>query len=220
MDGHRVGIVIPALNEEASIGRVVETCLGHGTPIVVDDGSIDDTVKISKAAGAEVVSHPTNRGYDAALCSGFEKASTLQCDYVITIDADGQHDPGLLFKFTDALFEGADVVVGIRDRQPRISESVFAYLTKMKYGIADPLCGLKGYRIGVYRALGHFDSYNSIGTELLLFASRSGFRIEQVPILTELRQGAPRFAGTFGANYKILRALMLGFLKVQKKPGR
>lgn len=209
----RVGIVIPALNEETSIAAVIQQCLSEGIPIVVDDGSTDNTAKVSEAAGAEVIQHTSNKGYDAALISGFKKADAIQCDYVITIDADGQHDPELIKKFIAALTDGADVVVGIRDIQQRLAEVVFSFFTKMKVGIYDPLCGLKGYRLSVYRALGHFDSYNSIGTELTLFASSADYKIAQIPVSTRARNGAPRFAGLLRANYKIFRSLVIGYLK-------
>jgi glycosyltransferase involved in cell wall biosynthesis len=215
MDRSRLGIVIPALNEEQSIGGVVRACREYGVPIVVDDGSCDRTADISRSEGAEVVSHPLNRGYDAAIDSGFRRADALGCEFVVTIDADGQHNPELLAKYSALLEGGADVVIGNRSRRQRLAEHCFAYLTALLYGIADPLCGLKGYRLAVYRALGHFDSYGSVGTELALFAVRSGYRIEQLPVPVRERIGTPRFGRTIAANYKIFRALVLSFIKIQ-----
>ena len=214
MDRSRLAIVIPALNEESSIGAVVSNCRSYGLPIVVDDGSVDRTGEVSKAAGAEVVRHPTNKGYDAALNSGFQRAAELDCEFVITIDADGQHDPQLIGKYLDLLNGGADIVVGIRDKHQRFAEYCFSLVTKSLYGLSDPLCGLKGYRMSVYRALGHFDAYGSIGTELTLFSVRSGFRLEQVPIVVRERSGHPRFGRKLIANYKIFRALFRSFVSI------
>ena len=213
MDRSRLAIVIPALNEEGSIGAVVRNCCFYGLPIVVDDGSIDLTSEVSNAEGAEVVRHPTNKGYDAALNSGFHRAAELGCEFIITIDADGQHDPQLIGKYLDLLKNGgADIVVGIRDKHQRFAEYCFSLVTKSLYGLSDPLCGLKGYRMSVYRALGHFDAYGSIGTELTLFAVRRGFRLEQVPIVVRERSGHPRFGRKLGANLKIFRALFYALL--------
>lgn len=211
----RVGIVIPALNEEVTIRDVVRKCRDYGIPIVVDDGSSDRTGEVSRQEGAEVVSHRVNRGYDAALNSGFLKASDLRCEYVITIDADGQHDPELLSKVITLLEQGADIVIGNRDRRQRFAEHCFALFTKVLYGVADPLCGLKGYHMKVYEALGHFDSYGSIGTELALFTVRSGYRLQQIPITVHERIGLPRFGRCFYANYKIFRAMLLSFVKIR-----
>ena len=88
-------------------------------------------------------------------------------------------------------------------------------MTKFLYGLSDPLCGLKGYRMSVYRALGHFDAYGSIGTELTLFSVRSGFRLEQVPIVVRERNGHPRFGRKLQANYKIFRAMSLHLFRIR-----
>lgn len=215
MDRSRVGIVIPAFNEGETIGKVVLKCREYGVPIVVDDGSSDRTCEVSHQEGAEVVCHGANRGYDAALNSGFIKASELQCKYVITIDADGQHDPELLGKVAALLEHDADIVIGNRDQRQRFAELCFGMLTKFLYGISDPLCGLKGYRMKVYDALGHFDSYDSVGTELALFAVRSGYLLRQIPITVHERHGSPRFGRKLNANYKIFRAMWLSLVKTQ-----
>lgn len=209
MDRSRIGIVVPALNEERSIGAVVQLCRQYGTSIVVDDGSSDGTAKVAQCEGATVVSHGVNRGYDAALDSGFRKASEIGCELVVTIDADGQHNPEVIGKFLTLLEGNADVVVGTRNKQQRLAEHCFAALTRLMYGIRDPLCGMKGYRMPVYRALGHFDSYGSIGTELVLFAARKGYRIAQVPVVLRQRVDAPRFGRALQANGKIFRAMFL-----------
>lgn len=210
MDRHRVAIVIPALNESATIGAVVRSIVPLGIAVVVDDGSSDDTFEEARSAGAEVVRHTVNQGYDGALNSGFQRADDLGCDYVITFDGDGQHDPATVVNFLRALDDGADIVVGIRDRHQRLAETVFSCVTRLRWGVRDPLSGLKAYRIGLWRELGHFDSYQSIGTELTLFAAAAGKRMVQLPVPTRDRVGAPKFGRRFSANLRILRACVQG----------
>ena len=210
MERHRIGIVIPALNEAATIGPVVSSATHYGVPIVVDDGSGDKTGELALAAGATVVRHDVNRGYDDALNSGFVRAHELGCEYVVTLDADGQHDPNILRAFITALDNGAAVVVGIRDRRQRFAEHLFAWVGRVKWGILDPLCGMKAYRIGIYRELGHFDSYNSIGTELAIYAAESSKEIVQLAIRTRERSDRPRFGKLYAANKRILHALWIG----------
>ena len=146
MDRSRLGIVIPALNESATIVGVVEAAERYGVPIVVDDGSTDDTAKLAQQAGASVVLHGQNLGYDAALNSGFNKAMELGCAMVITIDADGQHDPYLIQSLS------------IESMPVPISRLVFAAIDSdwqsiyfllfslSALGFQDPLCGMKAYR--------------------------------------------------------------------------
>jgi len=208
MERYRIGIVIPAFNEAATIHNVVDSVCRYGLPIVVDDGSEDDTGDIAVSSGAKVVRHSVNQGYDRALDTGFLTASELGCEYVVTMDGDGQHEKGTLSSFIAALDEGADVVIGIRDHLQRLAEHIFAWTARYKWGIRDPLCGMKAYNMKVYHELGHFDSYNSIGTELAIFAAVNGKKIIQLPVQTRKRLDAPRFGNRFAANMKIMRALL------------
>jgi glycosyltransferase involved in cell wall biosynthesis len=215
MDRSRVGIVIPALNESATIVDVVEAVGIYGVPIVVDDGSTDDTAELAIQAGAIVVSHEKNLGYDGALSSGFRKAAEMGIEIVITVDADGQHDPSLIQRFIDAIDTGSDVVVGVRSRKQRLAENVFALYTRIRFGIKDPLCGMKAYRIVVFKTLGYFDSYGSIGTELTIFAAKNGYQIQQVPLDLRERQGYSRFGKVIEGNLKIFRAMLFSIWRVK-----
>ena len=206
---HRVGIVIPALNESATISNVVRAAQSYGLPIVVDDGSTDDTAGLAAEAGAVVVSHEQNRGYDEALNSGFRKAAESDCEIIITLDADGQHNPDLIAGFIEKIDAGADMVVGIRDHFQRLGEHLFARYTNYRFGIKDPLSGIKAYRSSLYKSLGHFDSYGSIGTELMIYAARNTYKVDQLSFKVMDRQGQSRFGQTLQGNYKIFRALFL-----------
>jgi glycosyltransferase involved in cell wall biosynthesis len=208
MERHRIGIVIPALNEAGTIGSVVSLAAQYGIAIVIDDGSSDATAALSAAAGATVVRHEVNRGYDQALSSGFVRAAEMDCEYVVTLDGDGQHDPAILGRFIESLDRGADVALGLRDRRQRLAEHVFAWIAAAMWGIRDPLCGMKAYRMSLYRDLGHFDSYDSIGTELMIYAARTRKRIDQIPLKTRDRIDAPRFGKRFSTNKRIFRALL------------
>lgn len=209
MDRSRIGIVIPALNEAATIAAVVERVREYGQPIVVDDGSRDATAELARGAGAQVVTHAVNRGYDGALNSGFARAAELDCQYVITIDADGQHNPEQLREMIAHLEQGNDVVLGVRDRFQRIGETIFAKCARMLWRISDPLCGMKGYRIGLYRKLGHFDSFQSIGSELAVRSVAAGCKFVEMPVITRDRADAPRFGRVMSANRRILRAMFI-----------
>jgi glycosyltransferase involved in cell wall biosynthesis len=211
MDRSRVGIVIPALNESGTIACIVEAAKKYGIPIVVDDGSTDNTAELARQSGALVVSHEFNQGYDAALDSGFKKASEFACEVIVTLDADGQHDSNLINRFIERVDAGAKVVVGVRSSRQRLAEHVFAWYTRSRFGIDDPLCGMKAFKASVYRELGHFDSYGSIGTELLIFAAKNDYRIDQIPFKVRDRLGESRFGHVFSANYKIFRAMIYSF---------
>jgi glycosyltransferase involved in cell wall biosynthesis len=207
MERSRIAIIVPALNEAATIGAVLAQVGEFGLPIVVDDGSNDATAPLARAAGADVVTHAFNQGYDGALNSGFARAVQLGCDFVITIDADGQHNPEQLREMIGYLDDGYQMVLGVRDRFQRLGERLFARCASFLWSVSDPLCGMKGYSVELYRMAGQFDTVRSIGTELAVRSKLA--RTIEMPIVTRHRVDAPRFGRRIAANYKILRALVM-----------
>ena len=213
MARYKVGVVIPAFNEEGTIQSVINEVNSYGTVIVVNDGSEDGTAAIAREAGATVVTHAKNLGYDAALNSGFEQAAALKCDVIITFDGDGQHSASNIKQFLKAIEGGADVVLGVRHKTARLAEVIFSSIASKCWGIHDPLSGMKAYRLEVYESLGHFDEYRSIGTELSIYAAKQGYQIDQIPFEVNRRSDSPRLGSAISANLKILRALVLGILR-------
>lgn len=209
----KVGIIIPAYNEALTIAQVIDAVSVYGRVIIVDDGSIDSTAEVAKSVFADIVIHPKNLGYDEALESGFKRAAELGLEYVITVDADGQHNPELIGEFINPLLGEYDLVLGVRDKKQRISEFIFGWATLLRWGISDPLCGMKAYRMSLYLQKGSFDSYKSIGTDLAFFALRNHFKYKEVEIVTNSRvDGRPRFGQGIKANMRILRAMLLGII--------
>jgi glycosyltransferase involved in cell wall biosynthesis len=204
----RVIAVIPALNEEHTLGAVLkETKRYVDDIVVVDDASTDRTAQVARAY-ATVITHQTNKGYDASLNDGFLRARKSGADIIITLDADGQHLPSDIPRLIGPIKEGtSDVVVGKRPYPARIMESAFGRYGK-RFGISDPLCGMKAYRATVYDALGTFDSITSIGTQLTFFAQLKGYRVSEIPIQLKMRRDTPRFGRRIRANVKLFSALM------------
>ena len=108
--------LIPAWNEGTRIGPILERTQVYLPVLVVDDGSRDDTAAVAEATGATVVRHPENRGKGVALMTGFAWALEREYGAVLTLDADGQHDPADIPKFLAAYDAGAgDLIVGRRN---------------------------------------------------------------------------------------------------------
>jgi glycosyltransferase involved in cell wall biosynthesis len=213
MERHKIAIIIPAFNEEITISKIIKESKQYGIPIVINDGSEDLTKETSLNSGAYVVNHTTNLGYESSLNTGFEYAKKMGCKYIITIDADGQLPIKKIPVFIKKLNQGADVVIGRRNKKQRISEYIFSFFSSFKWGISDPLCGLKAYKIDLYNQLGAFHSFNSVGTQLAIFASKNKNNIKEVPIKIRKRKGKSRFGGSFKGNYKIIMALYINIKK-------
>ncbi|RJP78013.1 MAG: glycosyltransferase family 2 protein, partial [Candidatus Zixiibacteriota bacterium] len=112
------GAVIPAYNAESTIARVVAGVARHIPPealVVVDDGSTDGTAAQARSAGAVVVQRPVNGGKGCALRDGFARLLVHPPDWIICLDADGQHDPEAIPRFQQAAAEGRwDLLAGWR----------------------------------------------------------------------------------------------------------
>lgn len=207
----KLAIVIAAFNEENTIRETINSVKDFGSVIVVNDGSLDDTAKLAVQAGAIVVSKK-NGGYDSALDAGFCKAGELGMSHVITFDADGQHPAKKIPEFISKLDQGCQLVIGIRNKQQRIAETIFSLYTKLFFGVNDPLCGMKAYELTLFRKIGHFDSYQSTGTELMLRYLKSRQNFAQVHIEIADRADKPRFGRSLAANIYILKSLLKGML--------
>ena len=115
-DSRRVLALIPAHNEASRIAPVVEGARRHLEVLVVDDGSADDTARVAETAGARVLRQPVNRGKGEALQAGFRRALAEGAAAVVTLDADGQHDPAEIPAFLAARERsGAELVIGVRE---------------------------------------------------------------------------------------------------------
>lgn len=116
-----VSIVIPAKNEAASIGPLVEklkALYSEFELIVIDDGSTDDTPQAARNAGAQVISHPYSKGNGAAIKTGARAASG---DIIVFMDADGQHAPADIKNLLEKMDQGFDLVVGARQKGSQAS---------------------------------------------------------------------------------------------------
>ena len=111
--------LIPAWNEVDFIAPIISATVSNYPVLVVDDGSTDSTPQIAADLGATVVSHKENMGKGIALQTGFKWAIDNDYDVVITLDADGQHDPLEIPKFLEEYEQsGADLIIGRRNFRP------------------------------------------------------------------------------------------------------
>lgn len=201
-------VVIPAYREAKTIGQLVTTVLSSASVVVIDDNSGDATGDIAAEAGATVVYNQQNLGYEKSLNIAFQTAAQLGARAVLTMDADGEHDPSHVEQFKHLLIEkGIPLVLGVRASRPRIAEAIMGRYVKFRFGIDDIFCGMKGYQIGLWHQYGCFDKRQSVGTELTLAAVRGGIEFEQIKVSGTPRVDHPRFDTHFSANLRITKAI-------------
>ncbi len=179
--------LIPAYNEAEKIGKVVKETLQYCDVLVVDDGSIDTTGKIAEESGAFVVTHEKNRGKGDALITGFTYALKNGYESIITLDADGQHDPSEIPKFLKK-GDTYDIVIGVRDFKempfPRkVSNTITTLLLSLRtrQKIGDSQSGYRMIKTDVLRGLNFKTRGFILESELLI---RAKCRIGNVRIKT------------------------------------
>lgn len=185
--------LIPAHNEAPRVAPVIEGARRHLSVIVVDDGSADDTAAVAEAAGAEVLRQPGNRGKGEALKAGFRQALAADAEAVVTLDADGQHDPAEIPAFLAAHERsGAELVIGVRefrDMPParRLANLLGKQVLHWATGQEIP-DNQSGYRLVGRRlmeaALASEEPGFGFEVEMIVECARRGWGISWVPIRT------------------------------------
>ena len=192
----KIVVGIPAYNEEENIAKVIVKLQKIADKIIVcNDGSSDLTGEIAEKMGVEVINHPKNFGYGAAIRSIFLKAVELDTDMLVTFDADGQHRIEDIQSVIQPILDGkADIVIGSRFLDKKNSENVPRYrklgiktitnltdsITDLK--LTDAQSGFRAYEKKVLKEINPSEYGMGVSTEILIKASKKKFKVKEVPI--------------------------------------
>lgn len=219
-----VSVVLPCLNEEATVGVCVRKAgevferLGiEGETIVVDNGSTDNSAEVAKKFGAKVV-FEERRGYGNAYLRGFREASG---DVVVMADSDGTYDLYEMPRFLEAL-NGADLVIGTRFKG-EIKDGAMSWLhrylgnpllTKVlnvlfRTSISDAHCGMRAFRREMLDDIKPKTAGMEYASEMVIKAAKSGFIIKEVPITYYPRKSGPANLHSFQDGWRHLRFMFI-----------
>jgi glycosyltransferase involved in cell wall biosynthesis len=229
---HRIAVIIPALNEEDGIVKVLEAIPGWVDDlIVVDNGSTDATASISRSKGARVIDEP-RRGYGAACLAGIETLENP--DVVVFLDADFSDHPEEMASLVDPIIDDeADLVIGARvpqRREPgaltiqsRFGNWLACHLVALFWGIRYTDLGpFRAIRFVSLEALEMRDTDYGWTVEMQIKAAKIGLRALEVPVSYRRRIGRSKISGTIrgtlGAGVKILRVIFRhGIMKTKSR---
>lgn len=196
----RLLVIMPALNEAASIGDVIREIpeqiegIDAIEVLVIDDGSTDDTAHIARRAGADVISHHANMGLGVAMQTGIDEAVRRRVDYAVNIDSDGQFDPRHIPKLLDPLLEGrADFASASRFKDKSLvpqmpwlkrfgnwgMSKIVSWICKQSF--ADVSCGFRAYTRDTMLQLVLSGDFTYTQESFILLAQRN-LRIVEVPL--------------------------------------
>ena len=219
MSAPRILVVMPAHNEAESIGRTLERvreALPEAEAVVVNDYSSDATTAVAERAGAHVVELPWNLGYGGAVQTGFKYALAHGFDYVIQMDADGQHDPaGARALLAPVLAGETDVAIGsrflgladysippLRRLGMRVFSAIVTFVTRQRF--SDPTSGFQAMN---QRAMAFFarDNYPSDfpDADTIILLSLAGFRVREVPVTMRARTAGSSMHSNLSAFYYV-----------------
>jgi glycosyltransferase involved in cell wall biosynthesis len=220
----RISIVLPCLNEERAVGRVVdeawegiESVGGDGEVIVVDNGSIDRSAEIAEEHGARVL-HEARRGYGSAYLRGLAEA---QGEIVVMADADGTYPLQNLRPFVEAIDGGADMALGSRFRgkihrgampwaHRWIGNPVLTAVLNVFFGVrvSDAHCGLRAIRRSVVPKLRLQSTGMEFASEMILKAAKRNLQVADIPIDYRPRIGESKLH-TWRDGWRHLRFMLI-----------
>jgi len=225
--------VVPALNEEASIGGVIEGIRAFDPTfdvVVIADGSTDRTPEVAAEHGAVVLRLPFNLGIGGAVQTGFRYAWDHGCEIVVRVDGDGQHDPAELGAILAPVLAGhADVAVGSRfvgtdgyrsSRARRIGIRVLAWTVSaiVRQRVTDPTSGFQALN---RRALALFAAdypHDYPEVEATVMAHRCDLRRVEVPVTMRERGGGRSSIGSLHSIYYMIKVLLALFVDLFRRP--
>ena len=223
----RISLLIPALNEEASIGRVLSNLPADlfSQVLVVDNGSTDRTAEVARAHGATVVREP-RRGYGRACLAGLA-ALDPQAEIVVFMDADSSDVPGEAGSLLEPIVSGrAELVIGSRvlgRAEPgalaphqrfgnRLATTLLAWLYGFRYTDLGPFRAIRADRL---RHLGMSDGDFGWTIEMQVRAVRSGLRVLEVPVSYRRRIGTSKISGNLRSSLAAGRKIIATILRLR-----
>ncbi len=226
-------IIIPAYNEEKTVGQVVRdiySIISRVDVLVVSDGSTDATAKEAKAAGAFVIELPVNLGIGGAMQTGYRYAAEEEYEYAVQVDADGQHDPKDLPKLlAEAEKKDANLIIGSRYVTKTSYQSTYARRFGMimlsrfvqmavGYPVKDTT---SGYRVADRRVIQLFRDYYPLDypeVEVLVLLHRYHVKIKEISVEMRERQAGRSSITMLKSVYymfKVTLAIGIEVLRIQ-----
>jgi hypothetical protein len=226
-------IIIPAYNEEGSLGALLEEIAASGLEcdtVVVDDGSRDRTALEAMAHDVTVVRNPFNLGIGGAMQTGYRYAFVNGYDIAIQVDADGQHPPAAIPELIEPIMAGrADMTVGTRFREDtafrgsrirRVGIAMFASVVSLivRQRMTDTTSGFRAANRKVIQLFAYSYPSDYPEVETTAVVHRQGLRIVEVPVVMRLREVGESSITLVWSVYYVVKVLLALFIGLFRRP--
>jgi glycosyltransferase involved in cell wall biosynthesis len=223
--------MIPALNEEDSIGKVIADIRQHAPwadIAVINDGSTDATQRIAEDCGVIVLPMPYNVGIGSAVQTGFLYAARMGYQVAVQNDGDGQHSPAEIPLLVNTLLENnADVLIGSRYIEDRgyitpaarrigivILARIISFIIRQR--VTDPTSGFRASNRRTIEYCAHNYPYDYPEPEAVVLLHRAGLRVCEIPVTMNPRYGGKSSITPLKSGYymvKVILAILIGLLR-------
>ncbi len=201
-------VIIPLYNEQGTIGKVISSIKDLNLNLdilIVNDNSTDNSLSIiNNYENIILINNKRNVGYEKSLNIGFYKALQLKYKFLITMDADGEHNASDIPNILKLLSQGNTLVVTNREKKNRVSEYFLSYIFNLFFAIKDPLSGFKGYDIERLIMKKIRLNFSGVGTYILIKTIVSSLPIANLNTQTISREGPSRYGSGLILEIKII----------------
>ena len=211
MERSKVIILIPSRNEYSTLRKILKKIHREYLILVIDDNSKDNTHKYLLKNKIPFLRNSKQLGYESSLIKGFKHVlkNRKKINYIITMDADGEHSFKDIKKFLN-ISKNYDLVIGKRNRYNRITEHFLSWVFYKKFRIYDPLSGFKMYKTKKLYKIKYSSKYFLVDLALQFVQSEKAKYIN-LPINVRKRYGKSRLKNWFFTNLKILKIILFVF---------
>ncbi len=211
MERSKVIILIPSRNEYSTLRKILKKIHREYLILVIDDNSKDNTHNFLLKNKIPFLRNSKQLGYESSLIKGFKHVlrNRKKINYIITMDADGEHSFKDIKKFLN-INKNYDLVIGKRNKYNRLSEHFLSWVFYKKFRIYDPLSGFKMYKTKKLYKIKYSSKYFLVDLALQFVQSEKA-RFINLPINVKKRHGKSRLHNWFFTNLKILKIILFVF---------
>lgn len=196
-------ILIPAYNEVKNLTKILEYKYNY---LVIDDGSNDGTINLLKKKKINYIKNLTNIGYEKSLIKGLNYLKKKKFKYVLTVDGDCEHPINKIKKiYFLAKNKKADLIICNRKYKNRILENLLSLFFQLRFGLKDPLSGMKMYCLPKIKNLINKIDKDSFLVDVIIMLNKKKHKILNYEITTKKKFGGSKIGNNFSVQLKILK---------------